>query len=188
MINGFMDILGSHIGQFASRMGNGFRNSTELAEKNTARDAAPVQSISPEQVLQIMQGNSELMAQFELNIEKTFADLGDRVLQRWMQNIDGEMRRSLQEVMGLMNDVTGDAMDVISDGGSLAEAFSKNSSRFGQVLGNLAGSIVQSALTRTRVTSAESQRSREASALFRNSRGQAQADLSRDLAQGKRYM
>lgn len=185
MPNPFSSILGQHFSRFAGRISGGFRETSQQLDASSPDFT--LGNLPPDQVLAMMQGNSAFMKQFEQSVEESFSRLGDRVLKNWMQNVDAEMRRGITDVIKTMEDFAGDASSIVQEGGSLSEALTKNSAGFGNALGNLAGGILKNMLTHTQTTIQESQRSQEAEKGFRNSRGQTQADLSEQLARGKRY-
>lgn len=129
--------------------------------------------LSPQQVLEVMQGNSEWLQQFEQNIEKSFAQTGERITRQWLSATDSELRRSIAELSSLL-------------GGENA-GFPQTT---GSSLSRLTGGLLRNLLNRRSSSDSHSEtaRSQEASVTFRDSRGQVQADLSRELSQGKRYL
>ncbi len=185
MSESFKDILSRHLNRFSARMTGGVQSTASTLDTQNTEIAA--NEVSPTQIMAIIQGDSAFLKQFEQSVEESFSKLGDRVLQNWMQNVDSEMRRGISDVIKTMGDFAGDASQILQEGGNLAEAFAKSSGSFGNALGNLAGGILQSALTRTQTTIQESARSQEATSQFRDSRGQTQADLSEQMARGRRY-
>ncbi|GEM_PF-6020666 len=112
--------------------------------------------LSPQQVLEVMQGNSQWLTQFETELEQSFRRVADRSLDYWQRNTDTEIRESLTRSLSLIT---------------------RRATR----------ELFESFFDRERITTEETDRSRESSSRYKASRGQAQARLSKELGRGKRY-
>jgi hypothetical protein len=183
MPDSFTDILGRQFQSLGSRLSSGTQ-ATQQSISSDAQTQTTELPISPQDVLGIMQGNSAFMQQFEQSIEQSFSKLGDRVLDKWLKTTDTEMRKSINEITNLLGELTGEA---VTGKNTLADSADHITSVLGRLVTGAATSALTRLLTRTKRTVSETDRSREESVRFRDSRGQQQADLSRELSKGKRY-
>lgn len=185
MSDTFIDTFGRQLQSLGQRLNQGTQQTRQAIAPEAGTDATEF-PISPEQVMGIMQGNSAWMQQFEQNLEQSFSQLGDRILDKWLKNTDSELRKSIRDITELLSDLSGDA--ATRKEGNFLNGIDRVSGSLGRIVTHAAGNLVEELFTHTRHSVSESDRSREEGARFRNSRGQAQADLSRELSQGKRYL
>lgn len=146
--------------------------------------------ISPDQVLEVMQGNSQWLAKFEQEIEQSFQRMADKALNYWLKNTDKEIRASLKALTRVAEILASHSKS--SSFSSNANSNSSNSDPLANAIGDFAGSISVALLQNifqggTDTSSAESARSRETSNRYRASRGQTQAEISKQLSRGARY-
>lgn len=184
MPDSFSDILGRQLQSLGSRLTSGTQ-STAQAIAPDAQTQSTELPISPQDVLGIMQGNSVFMQQFEQSIEQSFSQLGDRVLDKWLQNTDKELRKSVRDITDMLAELTGEA--ITGNGGDLLANTDKITGVLSGLVTGAASTALNRLLTRTKTSTSESDRSRETLSRYRDSRGQQQADLSRELSKGKRY-
>lgn len=132
MTDSFMEALGRQLQKLNQQVEQSIRTTEGIIDP----DGAPATefSVTPEQVLSVIQNNSEWMQQFEQNLERRFADLGARIVERWQRDTHRQLQQSISELTRLL-----------------------------------------AAATQESISS-------------RNSRGQIQAELSRELARGRRYL
>ncbi len=187
--------------RFAQRLGGGITASQQDINSGASPSNTPTGALSPEQVMEIMQGNSQWMLQFEQSLEQSFTKLGNRVLDNWTKNVDSELRKSIGDAISILGELAIEGgSDLFSSSSAVATSKRKGrqsttgaaldhaSSALGSLIGNVTGNLLNKALTSTKRTSVESERSRSAAEQFRNSRGQSQSDLSQEMARGKRYL
>lgn len=184
MPDSFSNILGRQLQSLGSRLTSSTQSTAQAIAPNSASNKTEL-PISPQDVLGIMQGNSAFMQQFEQSIEQSFAQLGDRVLDKWLQNTDKELRKSVRDISDMLAELTGEA--ITGSGGDLLANTDKITGVLSGLVTGAASTALNRLLTRTKTTITESDRSKEESARYRDSRGQQQADLSRELSKGKRY-
>jgi hypothetical protein len=146
-------------------------------------------SLSPQQMLEIAAGNSAWMQQFEQNLEQRFAQLGDRITDRWLNTTDRELRKSITEIATLLQDLVGNSASptVSPSDADFESSLGRGQQQLSRSLGKMAGNFLQHLLTQTRTSQSETSRSQDESSHYRLSRGQTQAELSQELARGKRY-
>lgn len=188
MTDSFTEALARQLQQLFSRIGGGAgQTARDILPSAEAQDGPG--ALTPQQIVEVMEGNSEWVRQFENQLERQFTDLADRVLDHWLENTDKEIRNSLKELaaaaIGLFReagaeDFSAQRLEQALASGNIAQGLQ------GAVL-NAAGGFVESLLVRTRTRVRETDRSQEEAARFKASRGQVQAEISRELARGRRY-
>ncbi len=152
-------------------------------------------SLAPQQVIKIIQGDSELLEKFETQLERRFAELADKILNNWMENTDKEIRNSLRELAKLAdiltsNDFTRNATNTGSFVGQPITNFANNvsGSNLRTTMASSIAGVIDSLLWRKKLEMAETNRSRLELVKFRESRGQLQARLAAEIAKGRRYI
>ena len=147
-------------------------------------------SLSASDVLDVLSGNEGWVAQFEQRIEQQFEALGQRIVERWMQQVDTEIRSSLQASAELAISLFSAEGSSASQRVELADIFTQGgdvTGRLQRVIARSAGEFVEGLFTSTRTSQTESQRSHEEASRFKASRGQVSAELSDALGRGTRY-
>ena len=138
--------------------------------------------ITPQQVLEVMQGNPAWLEEWESELEERFRRVADRALDYWMEHTDKEIRASLSVLEGLVS--SGEENLAGNASGSSTGLFSR---RLTSLANRGTKKLFNELFNRTRTNIQETERSQESSRRYKASRGQAQAELSKELSRGKRY-
>jgi len=145
--------------------------------------------LSSQQMMEILQGNSQWLDTFEQQIEQRFTTLSERVLNDWEAETERQLKRSLEqlatstiELFGKQSVTGNNRQNPLENitGGNLAQ-------RLGTLVRRSATEFVEDLFARTRTTSQETDRSTREAERYKASRGQVQAELSDELARGRRY-
>ena len=156
----------------------------------SAQDETAFQ-LTPQQVLEVMQGNSQWLSQFETELDITFRRVADNALDYWLKNTDKEIRDSLR-ALAKIADILLDQAQSNSFAGSSSGGSSATSDPFVNALGdiskNLSSSLFKDLFSGGERTSiSETARSQETAGRYQSSRGQTQAEMSKQLSRGARY-
>ncbi|MDG1286135.1 MAG: hypothetical protein P8P30_01065 [Rickettsiales bacterium] len=142
--------------------------------------------LTPEQVLEVMQGNGLWLTQFENELEQSFRHTADKALDYWLRNTDKEIRESLTALSQLVDILTEETE------GNLTTQSRNNSqntlsSSLSRITRKATKELFESLFNRDKTTRNETERSQDSSNRYKASRGQTQARLSKELGRGKRY-
>lgn len=146
--------------------------------------------LSPQQVLEVMQGNSQWLSQFEGDLENSFRRVADRALDYWLKHTDREIRdslRALADIARLLIEQTQDSQTTLTPGASSESLVGNTANLAGNLGGRAIDTLFSALFTRDRRYERETDRSQQENSGYRASRGQLQARLSKELARGKRY-
>lgn len=180
------------VGEFDSALARQMQQLLAQVERTTQQTGQTItgESLSASDVLAVLGENDDWVDAFEQRIERQFDMLADRVVEKWMRNVDSEIRQSLKALAetavsifatdGSANAAAQDIEDIFAEGGNISR-------RLQGVVARSASNLIENVLTVSRTHSQESERSREATQRYKASRGQVNAELSRELAKGKRY-
>lgn len=145
--------------------------------------------LTPQQVLETMQGNSQWLAEFENELDITFQRIADNALDYWLKNTDKEIRESLSALAKLAEILIDQTQSAsVSAAANSASGSDQFSQALSNVSANLSKTLFKQLLGNSERTSvSETARSQETSARYQSSRGQTQAKISQQLNRGTRY-
>ena len=95
MTDTFTEAVNRQLQAMGNTINNGIQQTGQDIAGNNGDGNTPGFSFTPQQVASVIQGNNEWMQQFEQTLEQSFARLGNRIVQNWMNNTDRELRRSI---------------------------------------------------------------------------------------------
>jgi hypothetical protein len=157
MTNRYTEILARQIAEHLTQQANQLTSSLNPSEQ--------VEAITPAQILAVLEGNANWLNAFEQELDNMFQRSANRAASYWQQEIIPQLTPTLPSTPA---------------NGALNNSFNR-------LIRNGASSLFDSLFERERTTQRESDRSSEASSRYRNSRGQTQAELARELNRGQRY-
>lgn len=143
--------------------------------------------LTPEQVLEVMQGNSLWLTQFENELEQSFHRVADRSLEYWQHNTDTEIRESLCALGQLSDILIHRTESSVTSKNNTRSSGSKLSSSPSRITKKATQELFESLFSSEKISSQETDHSQDSSQRYKASRGQTQAKLSNELGRGKRY-
>ena len=150
--------------------------------------------LNPQQVLEVMQSNSQWLSQFEGELDQSFQRVANKALDYWLQNTDKEIRDSLKalthiaEILINRSQDSSFASNSASGGADNTSGNDPLTNALASFAGEVSGSLLEGLFNGgSSTTISESERSRETASHYKASRGQTQAEITKQLGRGTRY-
>ena len=166
-----------------------------LQQQGENLDDAQALQLTPQQVLEVISGNSDWLQQFEQQLDAMFRRVADNATLYWQETVELQTQAlpskssELAEIFSNQNIQAGgfSLTGQNSSNGNSSSGLPNSNTPLSRVTAFATNKLLESLFNRSSSNQFESERSTQASTRYKASRGQIQAKLSQQLGRGNRY-